>query len=75
MADALTQRIQDNYERSGPSNAGLVQASTLDTSAESRRRLAARYINDADAYVSLIRLEPGPSGRFQVIVTIETTTL
>ena len=55
---------------------GLVQASTLDMSmVEGRRRLAARYVDNVDAYVSMIRLEPSPSGRFQVIITLEMTTL
>ena len=54
---------------------GLVRDSTLDMLAESRRRLAARYFNNADAYVSMIRLEPGPFGRLQVIITLEMTTL
>jgi hypothetical protein len=49
-----------------------VMVPTLDTSiAESRRRLAGRYLNNPDAYVSTIRLEPSPSGQFQVIVTLE----
>ena len=51
---------------------GLPRAPTLDTSiAEGRRRLASRYISNPDAYVSTIRLEPGPSGQFQVIITLE----
>jgi hypothetical protein len=83
MTEVLTQSIQDHnfgyapvHERAGPSNTGLVQASTLDTSiAEGRRRLAARYVNDPDVCVSTIRLEPGPSGRFQVIITLETAAL
>ncbi|KAH9059897.1 hypothetical protein EDB87DRAFT_676855 [Lactarius vividus] len=71
---------QDNYvpthERAGPSNMRLLQAPTLETSiAESRRRLASRYLNNADAHVSMIRLEPGASGQFQVIITLEMTNV
>ncbi|KAH9030012.1 hypothetical protein EDB84DRAFT_1495535 [Lactarius hengduanensis] len=76
FAPPNTGLAQDNYvpgqERAGPSNIGLLQAPTLDTSiAESRRRLASRYLNNADAHVSMIRLEPGASGQFQVIITLE----
>ena len=47
-------------------------AQTLDASiADGRRRLASRYLNNPNAYVSTIRLEPGPSGQFQVIITVE----
>lgn len=60
------------YERAGPPNMGLPMVPTLDTSiAESRRRLAGHYLNNPDAYVSTIRLEPSPSGQFQVIITLE----
>lgn len=64
------------HERLGPSNMGLLQAPTLDASiAEGRRRLADLYLNNASAYVSMIRLEPGPSGRFQVIITLEISNI
>ena len=50
---------------------GLAQALTPDASiAESRRRLASRYLNNPDIFVSTIRLEPGPSGELQVIITL-----
>ena len=50
---------------------GLAWAPTLDASiAESRRRLASRYLINPEAYVSTIRLEPGPSGELQVIITL-----
>ena len=72
--------IQDNgsyapfHEREGPPNMGLPRAQVIDVSiAEGRRRLAGRYLNNPGAYVSTIRLEPGPSGQFQVIITIEMT--
>ncbi|KAI9448602.1 hypothetical protein BJY52DRAFT_1228254 [Lactarius psammicola] len=73
-------RIQNNlghapvHERAGPPNMGLPWTPTLDTSiTESLRRLAGSYLNNPDAYVSRIRLEPGPSGQFQVIITLEMT--
>ncbi|KAH9018170.1 hypothetical protein EDB84DRAFT_660850 [Lactarius hengduanensis] len=75
-----TARTQDNdnfgyapvHERAGLPNMGLPRALTLDASiAESRRLLAGRYLNNPDAHVSTIRLEPGPSGQFQVIITLE----
>ena len=50
---------------------GLAGALTLDASiAESRRRLAGAYLNDPDVSVRTIRLEPGPSGELQVIITL-----
>ncbi|KAI9450799.1 hypothetical protein BJY52DRAFT_1226998 [Lactarius psammicola] len=74
--------IQDNFsyasvrERAGPSNARLLQAPTLDVSiAEGRRRLAGHYLNNPDAYVSVIRLEPGAFGQFQVIITLEMANI
>ncbi|KAH9015744.1 hypothetical protein EDB83DRAFT_2528937 [Lactarius deliciosus] len=73
-----TARIQDNFgyapvpERAGPLNTGSLRALTLDASiAESRRRLAGLYLNNPEGYVSMIRLEPGASGQFQVIITLE----
>jgi hypothetical protein len=55
---------------------GIHWAQALDTSiAESRRRLAGRYLNNPNAYVSTIRLEPGPSGRSQVIITLEMANI
>ncbi|KAH9059885.1 hypothetical protein EDB87DRAFT_1618965 [Lactarius vividus] len=73
-------RGQDNFapvnESAGPPNLRLAQALTLDASiAESRRRLAGRYLNSPETYVSTIRLEPGPSGQFQVIITLEMTDI
>ncbi|KAH8984291.1 hypothetical protein EDB86DRAFT_2833560 [Lactarius hatsudake] len=52
-----TARAQDNYsyapahERAGPPNTGFPRSPTFDESiAESRRRLAGRYLNNPDAY-------------------------
>ena len=58
-------------ERESPPNMGLARALTLDPSiAESRRRLADRYLNNPNVSVSTIRLEPGPFGELQVIITL-----
>lgn len=55
---------------------GFPWAQALDASiGESRRRLAGRYLNNPNAYVSTIRLEPGPSGQFQVIITLEMANI
>ncbi|KAH8982200.1 hypothetical protein EDB86DRAFT_3106870 [Lactarius hatsudake] len=64
--------IQDNYGYAPvPEGAGPSQALPLDASiAESRRRLAGRYLNNPEVYVSTIRLEPGPDGELQVIITL-----
>lgn len=74
--------IQDNFgyapvhERAGPSNMGLPRAPSLGESvAEGRRRLAGRYLNNPGAYISMIRLEPSPSGQFQVIITLEMASI
>ena len=82
MADILTQRIPENFdydlthERAGPSNVESVRAPMFDASIrEGRRRLAGRYLNSPDAYISTIRLEPGASGRLQVIITVEMVNL
>lgn len=38
---------------------------------ERLRRLAERYVNDPESVVNGVHLESGPSGRFQVVITIE----
>jgi hypothetical protein len=44
----------------------------LDLSAPERlRRLAGRYVNDPESLINGVHLEPGPSGRFQIVITIE----
>ncbi|KAN0132103.1 hypothetical protein V8E53_010140 [Lactarius tabidus] len=75
-------RTPDNFgyapvqERAGPPDMGSHWAQALDTSiAESRRRLAGRYLNNPNAYVSTIRLEPGLSGQSQVIITLEMANI
>ena len=50
---------------------GFAQAQILDTSiAENLRRLAGQYLNSPGAHVSTIRLEPGPSGQLQIVITL-----
>lgn len=64
------------YERAGPPNGESSRAPIHNTSiAEGRRRLAGRYLNNPEAYVSMIRLEPGASGQFQVVITLEMVNL
>ncbi|KAI9442973.1 hypothetical protein H4582DRAFT_1921647 [Lactarius indigo] len=43
--------------------------------AEGLRRLADRYVNNPASLVSVVRLEPGPSGGFQVVVILEMADL
>ena len=44
----------------------------LDLSVPERlRRLARRYVNNPDSTVNGVHLESGPSGLFQVVITIE----
>jgi hypothetical protein len=38
---------------------------------ERLRRLAERYINNPESFVNGVHVEPGPSGRFQVVITVE----
>ena len=38
---------------------------------ESLRRLARRYINNPESRIITVRLEPGPSGQFQVAIVVE----
>ena len=82
MADVVTKRILENFdydlahERLGPYNIDLIRVPMLDASIrEGRRRLAGRYLNNPNASVSTIRLEPGASGRLQVVITVEMITL
>ncbi len=44
----------------------------LDLSVPERlRRLAGRYVDNPDSTVNGVHLESGPSGRFQVVITID----
>ena len=42
---------------------------------DSLRRLADRYVNNPDAVVGVVRLEPGTSGGFQVVIILEVADL
>ena len=43
--------------------------------ADGLRRLADRYVNNPDSVVGVVRLEPGPSGGFQVVIILEVAGL
>jgi hypothetical protein len=42
---------------------------------ERLRRLAGRYIDNPDSTVNGVHLESGPSGRFQVVITIDISDI
>jgi hypothetical protein len=81
LAEPLLQQYQENagyaplYEAAGPPQIQIGTApneGALDLSVPERlRRLAGRYVDDQDSTVSGVHLESGPSGRFQVIITID----
>lgn len=51
-------------------------AQAIDMSAPERlRRLARRYVDNPKSVVNGAHLEPGPSGRFQVVITIDITDI
>ena len=55
---------------------GFTQAQPLDaTIAENLKRLANQYLNNPGAYVSMIRIEPGPSGELQTVITLGTANI
>jgi hypothetical protein len=39
--------------------------------AENLRSLAERYVNNPEPLINAVRLEPGPSGRFLVVIMLE----
>lgn len=43
--------------------------------ADGLRHLADRYVNNPDSVVGVVRLEPGPSGGFQVVIILEVADL
>ena len=52
------------------------EARAIDISVPERlRRLARRYVNNPESLVNGVHLEPGPSGRFQVVITIDITDI
>ena len=38
---------------------------------ERLRRLAERVVNNPESLVNGVRLEPGPSGRYQVVISVQ----
>jgi len=46
------------------------QAQVMSTP-ERLRRLAVRYVSNPESLVNGVHLESGPSGRFQIIITVE----
>ena len=48
------------------------QAQVLDIPVSERlRRLAGRYVNNPESLVDGVHVESGPSGRFQVVITVQ----
>ena len=43
--------------------------------ADGLRSLADRYVNNPNSVVDVLRLEPGPSGGFQVVIVLEVADL
>jgi len=80
-AEPSLQQYEENvgyaplYEAAGPPQIQIGTApndGTLDlTIPERLRRLARSYVNNQDSVVSGVHLESGPSGRFQVVITID----
>jgi len=75
-------RAQENFgysptqERAGPPNMGFAQAQLLEaTIAENLKRLANQYLNNPDAHVSTICLEPSPTGELQIVITLGTANI
>jgi len=82
LAEIQLQLNQENadyappHEAAGPlqvqSSAPRDQTQVFDMSVtDSLRHLAGRYVNNPQSLVNAIRLEPGPSGRFQVVIIVE----
>ena len=40
--------------------------------AENLRRLANRFLRHPDTQIEAVRMEPGPAGRFKVMISLET---
>jgi hypothetical protein len=61
-----------------PIQSGAVpnEAQAIDMSVPERlRRPARRYVNNPESLVNGVHLEPDPSGRFQVVITIDITDI
>jgi hypothetical protein len=58
------------------SDAGTDQARAFDMSVtEGLRRLARRYVDNPESLVDAVGLELGASGRFRVVIVLETTDI
>ena len=53
----------------------LQNLATRILAADGLRRLADRYVNNPGSLVSVVRLEPAPSGGFQVVIMLEIADL
>jgi hypothetical protein len=78
LAEPSLQQYQENagyaslYEVVDPPQDVAPNEGALDLSVPERlRRLAGRYVSNPDSTVNGVHLEPGPSGRFQVVITID----
>jgi hypothetical protein len=57
-------------------NAGLDQTQVLEMLAtESFRRLAARFVNNPESSINVVRLEPSVSGRFRVVIILDAANI
>jgi hypothetical protein len=55
---------------------GFSQAQPLDaTIAENLKRIANQYLNNPDAHVRTITLEPGPRDELQIVITLGTANI
>jgi len=59
-----------------PNGAVPNEAQAIDMSVPERLRLLAKgYVNNPESLVNGVHLEPGPSGRIQVVITIDITDI
>ncbi|KAH9970924.1 hypothetical protein BJV74DRAFT_866291 [Russula compacta] len=64
------------YEAGGSLQVQPDQAQVVGSSVtESLRRLAGSYVNNPESVVNAVRYQPGPSGCFQVIITMEISDI
>lgn len=71
MAEPSPQQYQETAEYSRLMDIAPNEGA-LDMSVPERlRRLAERYVNNRDSTVNGVHLESGPSGRFQIVITID----
>jgi hypothetical protein len=57
-------------------DAGIDQARAFDMPVtEGLRRLAGRYVDNPESLIDAVHLELGASGRFRVVIVLETTDI